>query len=843
MGIGGAGRGKRTDPLPAPAPSPSAHGPAKGGRGAARPRQEGQALQGPARQAHQGQRHDDRPKGGSKRSRRGGSRRSSGRSRRPAVAGAMMLIGGAVMALFAVIGLAISFGGVIDATFMNLAFTTPDFDYVLGPDGEEGNATFDVYVLMRNIAAALIAIVLIYGGVARVFESADLGVVNQGTSNRLFSKSVIFILVIFVFPPMWDGLSDVGDNLALWVANPLYTFDDDSPCPDTFYDDPGLWFGEYHSSPYITWADKRQHSTPPYSSTGDGRYARTVSDEGFERLCRPELRINYVFGQMLRNTEVQQMRDEFGLPALNATTAVDTSWTDGLGAEVLAGGVTGMFTNLFLGLTKALVAIQVLILTILFGVMTDMLVHMVIAGLPIFLVLSVLPYCDRIFTKFVEAVPALLLIPLMSAVIMSVGAAAIAEAPSSSDGSPYTDPSTWASSGSGGGGGGAGEAGALAPSAMDHVYTWITSLGVVFFAITLPLIMVPMIGSSYHMAQSVVSSAVMSSSMIAGSAATGAASSLAQSRGSGAGMLGRLGGAAMGMGTGMVGAMGSTSMPMPGMASPSSMAQQMARAHEAVHGGDSAEATRKKMDSYFDKSAGKSFNPGVAKAIHDGSIGGGGQGYSGPRWNSQMTADQNADNFRNYFNDPKYENPNKNNERQPTGFIFQQNLGTGHIGSLDASTITPWRNAVGDKQALLMNPELSTSELNRHTDAAAKSLGDGANKAEIRNRLIWDGMQHRGLDPENADHKRAFLSDLKANDAAIKERGGPGYENGEWWKAGEGDGGHIHSGEWDNTRRNIPEPTESPAKARYVSDDVNGKPVTGSKPSHYHAARKHMSSP
>ena len=705
------------------------------------------------------------------------------RARRPAVAGAMMLIGGGVLAMFAVIGLAISFSAVIDQTFMNLAFTTPDFDYRIGPNGEEGNATFDVYVIMRTIGAGLITVVLVYGGLARVIESTEIGLVNQGTSNKLFSKSVIFILIMFVFPPMWDGLSDVADDMSLWIVNPLYTFDDDRPCPDAFYADPnGLWRREFTTSPYILYADRNSLVD---TSGGGGRGPPVLSEANvdlMESLCRPELRVNYVFGQMLRNTEVNQLRDEFGIPSLNATEAVDTSWMDGQSFDIMS-GATGTLTNLMLGLTKALVAIQVLILTILFGVMTDMLVHMVIAALPVFLVLSALPYCDRLFSRFLEAVPALLLIPMMSAIIISVGAAAIAEAPTSAAGSPYTDPEEWEEAAAAGGA-------AAEPEAFDHIYTWITALGVVFFAITLPTIMVPWIGSSLHMAQSVVSSAVQSSSLIAGSAATGMASGAANARAGGGGIGSIIRGGLMGAGTAGMHAAGTAGMPMGGLGpAPGEVARGLGSARDAMQAASgSAQATTARFESMMEREIGRDLSKQDLNAVRNAAQLGGGQGSLMPEWRDDLSNQRNAERLHKAFTNPESE-----------AFAMTRSITTGvGAGTMSSRALDGWTDIVGETNAKLGNPELSSSGLDSMVEARA-AKDPSLHQPQLRTEMTHAAMEIRGLDPDNAAHKKAFMADLAANDAAIEARGGVEYENGEWWKD-ESNNGNPHTGSWEASK-------------------------------------------
>ena len=118
---------------------------------------------------------------------------------------------------------------------------------------------------------------------------------------------------------------------------------------------------------------------------------------------------------------------------------------------------------------------------------------------------------------------------------------------------------------------------------------------------------------------------------------------------------------------------------------------------------------------------------------------------------------------------------------------------------------------VGHSKARLGNPELSTSGLDSLVDANAKELAEKgvvANKQALRDRMIGEGMQLRNLEPDNAAHRKAFMSDLAANDKAIEARGGAEYENGEWWKD-ESNDGNPHTGSWEGTQAHQPKPDVS----------------------------------
>ena len=150
--------------------------------------------------------------------------------RRPALA-SMMVIGGLVVFMLAIIGLAINMTGFLDAVYMDLALTLPRFDYSLEGGAESGNETFEAFVQMRYVAGGIMGVALLWAGVSRAVEGTGIGLAQPGASNRIISRSLLFLVVFLVFPPVWDGGAEIVEGVALWVLNPHYSFDPDRPCP------------------------------------------------------------------------------------------------------------------------------------------------------------------------------------------------------------------------------------------------------------------------------------------------------------------------------------------------------------------------------------------------------------------------------------------------------------------------------------------------------------------------------------------------------------------------------------------------------------------------------------
>ena len=389
--------------------------------------------------------------------------------RRPALA-SMMVIGGLLVFMLAIIGLAVNMTGYLDMVYMDLALTLPRFDYSIEDGVESGNETFQAFAQMRYVAGGMMGAALLWAGVSRAIEGTGTGLAQPGTSNRIISRSLVFLVIFLVFPPAWDGGAGVVEGAALWVLNPHYSFDADRPCPEGWSDEEIL----------------RRHADSPY---GRGE-AQTPGEAKI--VCEPQLKVRYVFGQMMGATELQETKQAYLTPddPFGALTADVQNFAE------------AVLVNTFLGLTKALVTINVLMMAFIIGIMADLLVGMIIAALPLFLMMSLVPRAEQVANRFLDALPALFLLPLMSAVVIVVGAGFIAQA----------------------GAGDCGPAGCPGEGsqAAAVMYAWISSLGVVFFAVSLPVLLVPLLGQVTQVASRAVTGAIQTAATVAGTGAAGA---------------------------------------------------------------------------------------------------------------------------------------------------------------------------------------------------------------------------------------------------------------------------------------------------------------------------------
>ena len=143
------------------------------------------------------------------------------------------MVGALIIFITAIIGFTINATGFLDAVYMDLTLTLPKFNYEIRDGQETGNETFVAFQQMRMIGAGILGGALVYAGIVRVLENESIGIVQRGISNQIISNSLIFIVFLLAFPPLWDLGAEVMEDLATWILNPVYSFDPERPCPDS----------------------------------------------------------------------------------------------------------------------------------------------------------------------------------------------------------------------------------------------------------------------------------------------------------------------------------------------------------------------------------------------------------------------------------------------------------------------------------------------------------------------------------------------------------------------------------------------------------------------------------
>ena len=351
--------------------------------------------------------------------------------------------------------------------YIDLVFDTPGFDYRLGVDGtESGNAVFGVYVQLRLLASAALLCVVVTGVVLRVLEACnpEAGVQSSRMVSAMISKPLALIILLLVFPAVWDMTTGIVDGASLWIVNPMYSWDDKRPCPAEWYDRPHLIIDRYNDSKYtrgyITYTDPGLYDPAPHMRQA-------------EDVCRPDLRTNYLISQAVRGTEYDRYR------------------TDDLFMHILVTDFgSEMLTNSFFAVAKAVVAINVIIMTMISLILTDVIAGVVIATLPVFASLTMVPRFSKISAIFLNAVPGLVMIPVLSAVLTVVGSSFVAGIPVHVAGD----------------------------ADLGLLYTWMAAVGVLLLISMTPVMVVFFIGSLTGQVSGIIPQAVMTVTFVTGMA-------------------------------------------------------------------------------------------------------------------------------------------------------------------------------------------------------------------------------------------------------------------------------------------------------------------------------------
>ena len=374
---------------------------------------------------------------------------------------AVMLLAVVILVNIVMIAAAGILGDMLHGTLADNIMMMPEFDL----DGS-GNAIHDVYTQFQWLALVLLA-----SGITISVTA------NFATGGTFFWRSKITSLaaaaiVIVTFPFLWDMASAGMSDLSALILNPAYTLDDASPCPASWSDAQIILY--HNESPYL---HEQTATTPQHASDA----------------CMPDWKIHYLISQLAGDIQYTSGIDEI----LMEPFANPLEWFSLNIIDAISDSLTGLARVTVFGFIQSAVTIQFALLAVMLTVLADMLTAMIIASVPILVMLRLFPIFTRIADKMLFSLPGLFMVPLMSSVILVVGAAAVASSNVISSG--Y-----------------------IGPVSMAAIHAWISSMAVLFMSVSIPILMVPILEKMFRMATLLVSSAVVSSVVITTGVAIGA---------------------------------------------------------------------------------------------------------------------------------------------------------------------------------------------------------------------------------------------------------------------------------------------------------------------------------
>lgn len=145
------------------------------------------------------------------------------------------------------------------------------------------------------------------------------------------------------------------------------------------------------------------------------------------------------------------------------------------------GLLKNIFQTSFLGIFKAIAFLIFMFLSFLVGTIRQVLTTIIMVGLPVLMVLSLLPFFKKIVSKFTEAFVGLLIAPIFSSLVVVAGVAYIGTM-----------------------------------KAPEPIVEWFSALAIMSLSMLVPVMMVPLIGPILGVIQGMVSTATSTGGIILG---------------------------------------------------------------------------------------------------------------------------------------------------------------------------------------------------------------------------------------------------------------------------------------------------------------------------------------
>jgi hypothetical protein len=281
------------------------------------------------------------------------------------------------------------------ADFTYLTTRVPNFDFQIINGEETGNASFLVFSVLRDMSFQLFIFVLVLFAVLLILKQAQLA--SNETMKKMLQGAVFGVIILLIFPYIWDPISDTAEKSALSLMNPLYTHDENNPCPERDGNRRDMLFFQHMTT--IAEHSEAIGLTPDPDS-----------------ICRPDLLPNYLFAKALFGAD----------QALEFTGDAETEWWD-IGSKIeaqLAVFSDSVMSVLFVGLTKTAMLFFLTSMAVFVSDMRFLLLDVIAISLPLLLVLRCIPFLgiDKMSNTLTEIFIPLLFAPILAALIMLAGA-------------------------------------------------------------------------------------------------------------------------------------------------------------------------------------------------------------------------------------------------------------------------------------------------------------------------------------------------------------------------------------------------------------------------------------
>ena len=478
----------------------------------------------------------------------------------------------AVIAGVASIGIFAAFANslaiIIQKQYLGIAFFVPKFYDI------EGNATsmHAIYLLLQKnvfewffIAAFALVLILL---------ATDATKLTKGKAKGMIVKIFGVAILVLILPSIWDIAAVQAERGALWIVNPLYSYDQNEPCGSN-----AVSVNAYTQNDQKLFDETIDPSVAPILAENVKIADRLAgvfgSYKGIDKdhyACSPNLRMDYLFHR--------------ATSGLSAEILLDGPGSLGI-FEYLTSSLQGIGFAVFGSVTRTIIVAFVLLTATVVMIGKTLWVMTILSLFPMLAVMSVFPTIGEFADKLIKMLPPLLMTGVITAGLILAGSSAVFQLetafhdkeqlfgisgfnqskviveervvdPSSSKrGASTFQPDTVTLSNN---------VGSVPNSFDDSLIFWFAAIGTLALAGTIPIMMVPALGQFAATAgqaiQTGILAGVQTTSSVVSSGITGAAAAKSAGGGLGkmmkGGMAGGMGGIAGGevAGSGMGGVFG-----------------------------------------------------------------------------------------------------------------------------------------------------------------------------------------------------------------------------------------------------------------------------------------------
>ena len=149
-----------------------------------------------------------------------------------AIAGAFIPALASTATIVAIMGIMIAVMASIishlEAELVYLITYIPTYDLVQDPFNENGFTGSSIYysfLLLRDLSLYVFLFVFGILGVLILLENLNIAGMNMNKIKDTFKTTFIALIIIMIFPVLWDGFAESASKASLWILNPLYNLD------------------------------------------------------------------------------------------------------------------------------------------------------------------------------------------------------------------------------------------------------------------------------------------------------------------------------------------------------------------------------------------------------------------------------------------------------------------------------------------------------------------------------------------------------------------------------------------------------------------------------------------